>query len=226
MKKHLKKLMLLGAIMTLGTNSFGALTEMRPAGEGPDNITWSGNGELPLRANGTILNLQDKFGLLIIPVKSGVGDTLAVEFGTVAKGQQTEYVTSEFKAMVVQNDGNNGLKKFKIENGNITATFVQNSVSSTDQTITHNGTLMDSKIFVNVNGEEKQIGTVQSKLDASLSGDKYDFTGVIQSKLSVKNDAPAGTFAADAGRVQVKVSGFKKSETDEGVAAQESYTGV
>ena len=226
MKKHLKKLLLVSALLTLGTTSFAALTEMRP---GNDDNNWSGSADIDLRANGRILDLTNKYGLMVIPVKSGVGDSLAVEFGTLAKGQESEYVSSAFKAMVVSNAVENGtLLKHKITDGAITSTFTTTlgTKTNTDQTITDDGKLMTSLVKVNnASGEQKQIGKVQSRLDAGLTGDAYDYNGVVQSKMSVHSNAIAGSFASDIGRVRITVTNLTiDPETNIGVPAQEEYT--
>lgn len=231
MKRHLKKLLFVSALLTLGTTSFAALTEMRPSDSNNNESTkWSGSADIDLRANGRILDLTDKYGLMVIPVKSGVGDSLAIEFGTLAKGQESEYVSSAFKAMVVKNVGDK-LLKYKITNplwikSSFTTSTGATTSSSGDQIITDDGKLMTSLVKVNnASGEQKQIGKVQSRLDAGLTGDEYDYNGVVQSKISVHHDAIPGSFATDIGRVRVKISDLTiNSSTNTGVPAQEEYT--
>lgn len=231
MKKHLKKLLFVSALLTLGTTSFAALTEMRPGDSNNDKSTqWSGSADIDLRVNGRILDLNNKYGLMVIPVKSGVGDVLAVEFGTLAKGQESEYVSSAFKAMVVKNDVSGNLLKYKITNPSaITSVFTTTlggTTTNTDQIITDEGKLMTSLVKVNDGeGTLHEIGKIQSRLDAGLTGDLYDYNGIVQSKMSVHRDAIAGSFASDIGRVRVTVANLTiDPATNIGVPAQEEYT--
>lgn len=220
MKKVLKKTLLLGAMLVVGATAFGSMEIMEGnAGK------WSGAADLKLRASGTVVDLQDKFGLLVRPTKGGVDNDIIIEFGNVAKGETTGFITSGFEAFVVSNDASGNLLKHKLTNAGtkIAAEFVgrdQTGESVLDTIVGTNKDKMDSNIYVSVNGEEKQVGTIQHTLSSSIEGNERDFSGTVNSKLVVKADAPTGSFASDAGKVRVTVTDFEKAAGDNGVALE------
>lgn len=228
MKKHLKKSLLIGCMLTFGTSSFAVLENMTETGG-----KWNGASDLKLRVNGTVLDLENKYGLLVRPTKGGVDSDLILDFGQVALGETTDYIDSTFEAFIVSNSAAGELLKYKLVGRNasddgdvatsLSAKLVARDGHSTtgDDVVTTEGANMESKIYVSDGTNTRAlVGTVHHILSAGIEGNKTDYSGTVKSKLVVERTAPAGSFAADAGKLRIEVTNFEPVLNDNGTALE------
>lgn len=98
----MKKLLLLGAMLIVGATSFSAVvTTLTPNG-GPDNVTYSGSGNLPIESEGNIFDPTGKVTLVLNPISSAGTDgaSLMFNFGAVGRGKY-ETLIGSFEAKVL-----------------------------------------------------------------------------------------------------------------------------
>lgn len=199
----MKKLLLLGAILTLGATSFGEVFQLTP-GANPNENKYSGQGSLTLEATGSILAVTDTPMLVLTPKgAAGGGNTITFDFDSMVVGQ-TKTANGEFEAKIIVekvNTGSGGQKEvitLPVVDGTVTARLAEAGSVGADGTNELTLNLMDM-------GTTTQIGELKYNLSFAPNTDKT-YTGQIAAEVVASG---AGTFTNMDGRVEVKVNEYE-----------------
>lgn len=157
----MKKLLMIGAILVMGTLGYGA--------QRADLVSGAADTTLTLRTRGNVVDATNNAVLVITPLNStgASGDKLMFHFGSVAPDSTTT-LKGKFKAEVLKQEADGNIKY-----GNLTDKI---KVGLADKTGTTDPVIGDttakiSNRQVNERGTTTQIGTISYEL-TSASGVK------------------------------------------------------
>lgn len=196
----MKKLLMIGAILIMGTMSYAA-THTDLAADG------TGSTSLSLKTTGNVVSAAKKALLVITPTRSvgANGDSLEFNFGTLMPGANAT-VVGKFEAQVITDHSTDG-RKYGIlkegdstgQNGNIKVGLVQNG----------NTTTLKESITVQAKNSSNQdiadlIYTLTPASGVKDSGKIYE--GEIESTLIVDDGTNTGVFFDRTVSVAVQIT--------------------
>lgn len=212
----MKKILLLGALLILGTVSFGKteiIQEDTPGG------TYSGNSSLQLITEGNAVSPVDGVWLEIAPMSSAgtQNNSIEFQFGELKAGQ---VLTAEgsFYAEVKQytttpDEGGAGTSTTTFERLKFTS-VADNDTNMTEGQIyvglrngTDTGATVTSDVYTA--GSNTKDATIEYNLvdnKGGLVGSKDRYEGYITSTITVENNAKAGNFQDNGVALVVKVN--------------------
>lgn len=157
----MKKLLMIGAILVMGTLGYGA--------QKADLVSGAADTTLTLRTRGNVVDTTNNAVLVITPLNStgASGDKLMFHFGSVAP-DSTTVLKGKFKAEVLKQEANGNIKY-----GNLTDKIKVGLADKTGATepVIGDTTAKISNRQVNERGTTNQIGTISYEL-TSASGVK------------------------------------------------------
>ena len=195
----MKKLLLLGAMLILGATSFGYTIELGDTPSAGMDKTYTGNGNLELRARGNIIDPTNKVLLVVKPTISAGADgtSLEFDFGRMTKNQSKSMV-GEFTAEVFKGGGasNTTLTPVPLENSNMVVNINGNGATGEGQNQTLKKELYSSS--QGTDGNRKEIGTVVYTINPSsgVQGE-YTYRGRLTTEVSLGIKSVDGTTISD-----------------------------
>lgn len=159
----MKKLLMIGAILVMGTLGYGA--------QKADLVSGAADTTLTLRTRGNVVDATNNAVLVITPLNStgASGDKLMFHFGSVAPGSTTP-LKGKFKAEVLKQDSTDGSIKYGVLTKENIKVGLAEKTGATEPII-GNTTAKISDRQVNERGTETKIGTISYEL-TSASGVK------------------------------------------------------
>lgn len=207
----MKKLLMIGAVLIMGTLGYGAQrADLNVTGD-TANAIGTADTTLTLRTRGNVVDATNNAVLVITPLNStgASGDKLMFHFGSVTPGSTTT-LKGKFKAEVLKHDTASGDIKY----GTLTDTNIKVGLAVKNGTTDPIITDVEPKIAqrqVNERGTETKVGEISYEL-TSASGVKNGgktYEGEILSTFTALDDANSkGAFFTDTGvMVVVNIDG-------------------
>lgn len=201
----MKKLLMIGAVLVLGTTSFAGVEVELNKGTGNN---YSGTGRMTVGSTGYAVEGVTNGTLIVTPTMSegADGTSLEFKFGDLVKGS-SEVVTGRFKAEIINET------QVPVElKGAITAkleTVTSNGSGVT--TITDKGNKIET-IELKPNNVGKKFGTLSYELTnkkENNAGKTYEVE--VMTTVSIDKDATyTGVFSDKSARVAINVTGAWK----------------
>lgn len=202
----MKKLLMIGAVLVMGTLGYGAQRADLNVTGNDANATGAADTTLTLRTKGTVKDMATNAHLVITPLNStgAIGDKLMFHFGSVAPGSTT-ILKGKFKAEVLKQDANGDIKSGTLTNDNIKVGLAD-KIGTGDPEIGDAVAKIEQR-QVNERGTGTKVGVINYEL-TSASGVKDGgkaYEGEIRSTFIADNGS-GGKFFTDTGvMVVVKV---------------------
>lgn len=197
----MKKLLMIGAVLIMGTLGYGAQRADLDVTGNDANATGAADTTLTLRTRGNVVDATNNAVLVITPLNStgASGDKLMFHFGSVTPGSTTT-LKGKFKAEVLKQDMTSGDVKYgdltdKIKVGLVTKT------GTTDPVITD----AEPKIAqrqVNERGTETKVGEISYELTSASgvkNGGKTYEGEILSTFTALDNEDSKGAFFTDTG---------------------------
>lgn len=199
----MKKLLIIGAILTIGINSFGEVLTKLDEDKSESKVKYSGTGKMEVASKGSILDPANRIVLVVEPsVSTGADHTaLAFEFGKLTKND-TRIRESEFIAKVLNNknpipilkEGGGSAINSEIENGGLQALYNDNreEIGTIAYTLSGgSGLVENNKLY---------RGRVKAEI---ATGRKTDGSEILS------GNTPVGTFSHSSSSIKVSITDLK-----------------
>lgn len=212
----MKKLLLLGAMLVLGATSFGYTIELGDTPVAGMSDTYTGSGNLELRARGNIIDPTNKVLLVVKPTISAGADgtSLEFDFGRMTK-KQSKSMVGEFTAEVFKGGGSSNavLTPVPLKDSNMVV-----NINGNGSTVAGQNTQVKKELYSSsqgTDGNRKEIGTVVYTINPSsgVQG-QYTYRGRLTTEVSLGikkadgseiTDVATGTFSDSSAYLYVGV---------------------